>query len=85
MEAVLLSARSPSLARRTGVPYNIVNLRTGHAKNPSWTAQASTLAEFGTQQLEFVALSHATGDPKYAEMSEHIIKVGKRLTVGNSG
>ena len=67
------------------MPYNIVNLRTGHAKNPSWTAQASTLAEFGTQQLEFVALSHATGDPKYAEMSEHIIKVGKRLTVGNSG
>jgi len=42
-------------------------------------AQASTLAEFGTQQLEFVALSHATGDDKYARQSEYIIKVGHAI------
>jgi len=64
----------PAYRTPTGIPYNIINLATAMAKNPSWTQQASTLAEFGTQQLEFVALSRTTGDEKYARMAEYVIK-----------
>mmetsp|Transcript_38060 Transcript_38060/g.72955 ORF Transcript_38060/g.72955 Transcript_38060/m.72955 type:complete len:601 (+) Transcript_38060:121-1923(+) len=70
----LVERLQPAYRTPTGIPYNVVNLKTGQAKNPAWTQQASTLAEFGTQQLEFVGLSHATGDSKYAQQAEYVIK-----------
>jgi len=70
----LVEKLQPAYRTPTGIPYNIINLQSGGAKNPAWTQQASTLAEFGTQQLEFVALSHHTGDPKYAQQAENVIK-----------
>uniref|UniRef100_A0A7S0RWM0 alpha-1,2-Mannosidase n=1 Tax=Pyramimonas obovata TaxID=1411642 RepID=A0A7S0RWM0_9CHLO len=70
----LVDRLMPAYRTPTGIPYNIINLATGASKNPAWTQQASTLAEFGTQQLEFVALSHHAGDDKYARMAEHVIK-----------
>lgn len=76
----LVERLQPAYRTPTGIPYNVVNLKTGQAKNPAWTQQASTLAEFGTQQLEFVGLSHATGDSKYAQQAEYVIKVPRRCT-----
>lgn len=70
----------PAYNTQTGIPLNIVNLRTGVAKNPAWTSGASTLAEFGTQQLEWVALALKTGDPRYAEKVEHALKVAVEAT-----
>lgn len=71
---ILVDKLMPAYNTPTGIPYNIINLRSGASKNPAWTSQASTLAEFGTQQLEFVRLSHVTGDDKYARMAENVIK-----------
>ena len=39
----------------------------GKSRLMSWTSGSAVLAEVGTLQMEFVYLSHATGDPKYAE------------------
>lgn len=43
-------------------------------KNPNWNLKASTLAEFGTHQLEFYKLSEKTGNPVYAERAEATIR-----------
>lgn len=65
----------PAFNTEAGIPYNQVNLRTGKGKNPSWTQRSSTLAEFGTEQLEFVALTQRTGDPKYQDAVERVVQV----------
>ncbi|CAN6988975.1 unnamed protein product [Brassica oleracea var. botrytis] len=64
----------PAWNTPTGIPYNIINLRSGNAHNPSWAAGgASILADSGTEQLEFIALSQRTGDPKYQQKVEKVI------------
>lgn len=57
----------PAFNTPTGIPLNTVNLQSGNAYNPGWTGMASTLADFGTEQLEFIGLSERTGDPKYRQ------------------
>lgn len=57
----------PAFNTPTGIPYNTINLQSGQAYNPGWTGQASTLADFGTEQMEFIGLSERTGDPKYRQ------------------
>ncbi|TYJ12774.1 hypothetical protein E1A91_A10G003500v1 [Gossypium mustelinum] len=57
----------PAWDTPSGIPYNIINLARGNAHNPGWTGGKSILADSGTEQLEFIALSQRTGDPKYQE------------------
>ncbi|KAI4355898.1 hypothetical protein L6164_004626 [Bauhinia variegata] len=63
----------PAWDTPTGIPYNIINLAHGRARNPSWTGGASILADSGTEQLEFIALSQRTGDPTYQQKVEKVI------------
>ena len=64
----------PAWDTPTGIPYNLINLATSKAKNPSWALRGSTLSEFGSEQMEFVKLSESTGNATYANMSEHCIR-----------
>ncbi|XP_019426934.1 PREDICTED: mannosyl-oligosaccharide 1,2-alpha-mannosidase MNS1-like [Lupinus angustifolius] len=63
----------PAWNTSTGIPYNIINLSHGDAHNPGWTGGDSILADSGTEQLEFIALSQRTGDPKYQQKVENVI------------
>ncbi|KAL0717547.1 hypothetical protein Bca4012_066869 [Brassica carinata] len=65
----------PAWDTPSGIPYNIINLRHGNAHNPTWAGGDSNLAESGTEQLEFIALSQRTGDPKYQQKVEKVISV----------
>ncbi|KAG2294323.1 hypothetical protein Bca4012_004593 [Brassica carinata] len=65
----------PAWNSSSGIPYNIINLRHGNAHNPTWAGGDSNLAESGTEQLEFIALSQRTGDPKYQQKVEKVITV----------
>lgn len=58
----------------SGIPFNMLNLHTHTGKNPGWTGKMSTLAEFGTQQMEFFMLSAKTGKRVYREKAEHCIQ-----------
>lgn len=64
----------PAWNTPSGIPYNAINLVHGNAHNPGWTGGASILADSGTEQVEFIALSQRTGDPKYQEKVENVIK-----------
>ncbi|CAG2102386.1 unnamed protein product [Medioppia subpectinata] len=58
----------PAYNTQTGLPLALVNPKTGKAKNYGWASGGcSILSELGSQHLEFVYLSAATGDPKYAD------------------
>ncbi|KAI3500226.1 hypothetical protein L1887_36044 [Cichorium endivia] len=63
-----LTERAPS-----GIPYNIIDLAHGNAHNPGWTGGDSILADSGTEQLEFIALTQKTGDLKYQQKVENVI------------
>ncbi|XP_071719529.1 mannosyl-oligosaccharide 1,2-alpha-mannosidase MNS2-like [Rutidosis leptorrhynchoides] len=57
----------PAWSTPSGIPYNIINLAHGNAHNPGWTGGDSILADSGMEQLQFIALSQRTGDPKYQQ------------------
>ncbi|CAI9753822.1 unnamed protein product [Fraxinus pennsylvanica] len=63
----------PAWNTPSGIPYNIINLAHGNPHNPGWTRGDSILADSGTEQLEFIALSQRTGDPKYQQKVEDVI------------
>ncbi|KAK4479223.1 hypothetical protein RD792_014734 [Penstemon davidsonii] len=63
----------PAWNSPSGIPYNIINLAHGNPHNPGWTGGDSILADSGTEQLEFIALSQRTGDPKYQQKVENVI------------
>ncbi|KAK6915150.1 Glycoside hydrolase family 47 [Dillenia turbinata] len=63
----------PAWNTPSGIPYNNINLGSGNAHNPGWTGGDSILADSGTEQLEFIALSQRTGDPKYQMKVEKVI------------
>ncbi|KAI3521258.1 hypothetical protein L1887_10719 [Cichorium endivia] len=64
----------PAWDTPSGIPYNIINLVNGNPHNPGWTGGDSILADSGTEQLEFIALSQRTGDPKYQQKVENVIR-----------
>uniref|UniRef100_A0A0D9W944 alpha-1,2-Mannosidase n=1 Tax=Leersia perrieri TaxID=77586 RepID=A0A0D9W944_9ORYZ len=64
----------PAWDTTSGIPYNRINLAHGRAHNPGWTNGDSILADSGTEQLEFIALSQRTGDPKYQQKAENVIR-----------
>ncbi|XP_050218260.1 mannosyl-oligosaccharide 1,2-alpha-mannosidase MNS1-like [Mercurialis annua] len=63
----------PAWSTPSGIPYNTINLAHGNAHNPRWTGENSILADSGTEQLEFIALSQRTKDPKYQQKAENVI------------
>lgn len=65
----------PAWESSSGIPYNVINLARGGPHNPGWTGGESILADSGTEQLEFIALSQRTGDPKYQQKVENVIAV----------
>ncbi|KAD2394000.1 hypothetical protein E3N88_40977 [Mikania micrantha] len=65
----------PAWNTPSGIPYNFINLVHGNAHNPGWTGGDSILADSGTEQLEFIALTQRTGDPKYQQKVEKVILV----------
>ncbi|XP_068641552.1 mannosyl-oligosaccharide 1,2-alpha-mannosidase MNS1-like isoform X2 [Aristolochia californica] len=74
----------PAWNTPSGIPYNRINLAYGNAHNPGWTGRESVLADSGTEQLEFIALSQRTGDPKYQQKVENVIQQ-IRKTFPNDG
>jgi len=62
-----------------GLPMATINLATGAADPPGWTSGALILAEVGTIQLEFKALSHHTGDPRWEQKSQAIFDHLERI------
>ena len=68
----------PAFKSPTGIPYGLVSMRTGNAKNYPWASGGSSiLSEFGTLHMEFAYLSDVTGDPKYKNAVEKIRQVIK--------
>ncbi|KAL5699617.1 mannosyl-oligosaccharide 1,2-alpha-mannosidase [Ranunculus cassubicifolius] len=63
----------PAWDTPSGIPYNTINLQNGNPHNPGWTGGESILADSGTEQLEFIALSQRTGDAKYQKKVENVI------------
>jgi len=66
----------PAFNTPTGIPYALVNMRGGSAKNFGWASGGSSiLSEFGTLHMEFAYLSDITGNPVYKQKVEKIREV----------
>ncbi|XP_029452275.1 mannosyl-oligosaccharide 1,2-alpha-mannosidase IA [Rhinatrema bivittatum] len=64
----------------TGIPWALLNIKSGIGRNWPWASGGSSiLAEFGTLHLEFVHLSHLSGNPVFAEKVMNIRKVLNNL------
>jgi len=63
----------PAFNTPTGIPYALVNMQSGNAKNFGWASGGSSiLSEFGTLHMEFAYLSDITGNPVYREKVEKV-------------
>merc|ERR1719431_735550 len=63
----------PAFDTPTGIPYALVNMRAGSAKNFGWASGGSSiLSEFGTLHMEFAYLSDITGNTVYRKKVEKI-------------
>ncbi|GCB73794.1 hypothetical protein scyTo_0002876 [Scyliorhinus torazame] len=70
----------PSFNTPTGIPWAMVNLKSGVGRNWGWaSAGSSILSEFGTLHLEFVHLSYLTGDPIYYKKVLHIRQLLQKM------
>lgn len=70
----------PAFQTPTGIPYALINFRTGSSKNYGWASGGSSiLSEFGTIHLEFAYLSDVTGHSVYRERVQTIRSVLKEL------
>ncbi|KAK7291856.1 hypothetical protein RIF29_07343 [Crotalaria pallida] len=65
----------PAWNTPSGIPFNRINLAYGNVNNPRWQRGNSILADSGSEQLEFIALSQRSKDPKYQQKVEKVIKV----------
>ena len=68
------------------LPLNWINLKTGvlspqlrHRQKRKLGPRALVLSEFGTFQLEFGALSEATGDPRFARAAAKAVTAVARV------
>lgn len=69
----------PAFDTPTGIPYALINVANGIAKNYAWASGGSSiLSEFGTLHLEFVYLSDISGDPVFKEKVMRIRDVIKK-------
>ncbi|KAK7107386.1 mannosyl-oligosaccharide 1,2-alpha-mannosidase IA-like [Littorina saxatilis] len=70
----------PAFNTPTGIPYSMVNLKTGGTRNWGWASGGcSILSEFGSLHLEFYYLSAITGDKKYLEKVQKVRSVLNQL------
>ncbi|XP_049310105.1 mannosyl-oligosaccharide alpha-1,2-mannosidase IA isoform X2 [Bactrocera dorsalis] len=70
----------PAFQTPTGIPYALVNTRTGASRNYGWASGGSSiLSEAGTLHCEFVYLSDITGNPLYKERVQTIRQVLKEI------
>ncbi|KAK3516900.1 hypothetical protein QTP70_028269 [Hemibagrus guttatus] len=70
----------PAFKTPTGIPWALLNLKSGIGRNWPWASGGSSiLAEYGTLHLEFVHLSQLSGKPAFAEKVMNIRKVLNRL------
>ncbi|XP_025917305.1 mannosyl-oligosaccharide 1,2-alpha-mannosidase IB isoform X2 [Apteryx mantelli] len=81
IKAVQLAGKLlPAFSTPTGIPWAMVNLKSGVGRNWGWaSAGSSILAEFGTLHMEFVHLSYLTGDPVYYNKVMHIRKLLQKM------
>ncbi|RWS12991.1 alpha 1:2 mannosidase precursor-like protein [Dinothrombium tinctorium] len=58
----------PAFNTPTGIPYSLINPKTGFAKNYVWASSGSSiLSEIGTMHLEFVYLADLTNNVEFKE------------------
>ena len=70
----------PAFDTPTGIPYALINMRSGNAKNFGWASGGSSiLSEFGTLHMEFSYLSDITGNPIYKKKVEKIRRAVKQV------
>ncbi|XP_066532587.1 mannosyl-oligosaccharide 1,2-alpha-mannosidase IA [Hoplias malabaricus] len=70
----------PAFKTPTGIPWALLNLKSGIGRNWPWASGGSSiLAEYGTLHLEFIHLSRLSGKPVFAEKVMNIRKVLNRL------
>lgn len=70
----------PAFQTPTGIPYALVNIKSGISKNYGWASGGSSiLSEFGTLHLEFSYLRDITGNPLYKERVQNIRQVLKEI------
>lgn len=70
----------PAFDTPTGIPYALINMRSGMAKNFGWASGGSSiLSEFGTLHMEFCYLSDITGNPNYCKKVEKIRRAVKEV------
>lgn len=75
----------PAFDTPSGIPYSNINLGTNYARNHDWAYGAAILSEFGSIHLEFIYLSHVTGDPKYREKAFKIREAIKKAVLRSDG
>uniref|UniRef100_A0A4W5KG16 alpha-1,2-Mannosidase n=1 Tax=Hucho hucho TaxID=62062 RepID=A0A4W5KG16_9TELE len=73
----------PAFNTPTGIPWAMVNLKSGVGRNWGWaSAGSSILAEFGTLHMEFVHLTYLTGNPAYYQKVRRHLSSGVCVRVG---
>lgn len=75
----------PAFDTPSGIPYSNINLGSNYARNHDWAYGAAILSEFGSIHLEFIYLSHVTGDPKYREKAFKIRNAIKKAVPRSDG
>nr|XP_045014136.1 mannosyl-oligosaccharide 1,2-alpha-mannosidase IA isoform X2 [Jaculus jaculus] len=70
----------PAFHTPSGIPWALLNIKSGIGRNWPWASGGSSiLAEFGTLHLEFMHLSHLSGNPIFAEKVMNIRTVLNKL------
>ncbi|XP_032398938.1 mannosyl-oligosaccharide 1,2-alpha-mannosidase IA [Etheostoma spectabile] len=70
----------PAFKTPTGIPWALLNLKSGIGRNWPWASGGSSiLAEYGTLHLEFMHLSKLSGNPEFQQKVMNIRKVLNRL------
>ncbi|PIK39368.1 putative mannosyl-oligosaccharide 1,2-alpha-mannosidase IB-like [Apostichopus japonicus] len=68
----------PAFNTPTGIPFGLINARTGTGRNWGWASGGcSILSEFGSLHLEFSYLSDITGDSKYLDKVQKVRSILK--------
>lgn len=75
----------PAFDSPSGIPQSNINIRTGYARNHDWAYGSAILSEFGSMHLEFIYLSHVTGDPKYRDKVLKVREVIRRAVPRQDG
>ncbi|XP_038076987.1 mannosyl-oligosaccharide 1,2-alpha-mannosidase IA-like [Patiria miniata] len=74
----------PAFNTPTGIPYGLVNIKSGSGRNWGWASGGSSIiAEFGSLHLEFMYLSEITGEPVYRQKVDKIRDVLNSMTKPN--